>query len=163
MDVSRRWFLGGAISLIAVSTFEVTAQCGNVPRIYADNVHDDTSGLHALFHNEPVIFSQDDIGVGESRDIVVHRGVYRVSRTIELPRGLVVRVEEMVFRGIDLDENMPYLRGREEELAQFTGFRVQYRDKVAAKRKVMQEDTMPVHIALPRGLMSVEICRTTRT
>jgi hypothetical protein len=163
MDVSRRWFLGGAISLIAVSTFEVTAQCGNVPRIYADNVHDDTSGLHALFHNEPVIFSQDDIGVGDSRDIVVHRGVYRVSRTIELPRGLVVRVEDMTFRGIDLDENLPYLRGRGEELAQFTGLHVQYRDGVTARRKVMQENLNPMQVALPMMLADIAVCRTTRS
>jgi hypothetical protein len=143
MEISRRFFLGGAISLIAVSTFKVTAGHGNSPRIWADGQNDDTSGLHALFHNEPVIFSSDDIGVSESRDMVVHRGVYRVSRTIELPPGLVVKVENMTFRGVDLDEALPYLRGRQDELKQFTGLHVHYVDKFAMRRELMQDCLTP--------------------
>ena len=134
-ELSRRFFLSGAISLIAASTFEPLPSMANVPRIYADRKHDDTSGLGALFRHEPVIFSRDNIGVDKHKGITFHTGRFKITQTLELPPGLKVKVEGIELDLHDLYEQFPVFRGRHKELQQFTGLYTRYVD-VADKSRV---------------------------
>jgi hypothetical protein len=128
VELSRRFFLGGAISLLAASTFDPLPSMANLPRIYADRQHDDTGGLGALFRNEPVIFSRENIGVDKHKGITFHAGRFKVTQTLELPPGLKVKVEGIEFDLHDLYEQFPVLRGRHKELVKFTGLWTRYVD-----------------------------------
>lgn len=109
MDISRRLFLGGAISLVAVVTFapSVSAMM-NLPTIYGDSVQDDTAGLFALLNNEPCTFNKEQIGVERHSGIVFHRGRFVVNRTIEIPHNAILKVENPHFLGLELDDKQPF-------------------------------------------------------
>lgn len=66
VELSRRFFLGGAIALVAVQTFKPSL-ASNMPTIYGNGIKDDSAGFNALFAKEPVIFNKDQIGI-ESHD-----------------------------------------------------------------------------------------------
>lgn len=51
MNVSRRLFLGGVLSLSAASTVKTTTA---VPTLWGDLKHDDAPALNALFRGEPI-------------------------------------------------------------------------------------------------------------
>lgn len=103
VELSRRFFLGGALSLIAASTFEIKAHhIGNMPKIWGDGVHDDTAGLGALLRGEPVLFSKDNLGVDEHKGVTFHNGEYAVAQTIIVPDEAVVEFECATFVGNDL-------------------------------------------------------------
>lgn len=108
-DISRRFFLGGAISLVAATTFapSISAMM-NLPTIYGDGVRDDTSGLYALLHNEPCTFNKEQIGVEKHEGIVFHKGRFIVNKTIEIPAGLILKVEAPYFIGMELESNQPF-------------------------------------------------------
>lgn len=98
MDASRRFFLGGAISLAAAVTFKVKKKHkSNIPTIYGDGKHDDTGGIGALFRNEPVNFNSDQIGVESHGGITFHKGVFIISRTIDIPREANLEFERVNF------------------------------------------------------------------
>jgi hypothetical protein len=109
VDISRRFFLGGAISLVAATTFapSISAMM-NMPTIYGDGVRDDTSGLYALLHNEPCTFNKEQIGVEKHEGIVFHRGWFVVNKTIEIPAGVILTVEAPRFIGTELDDKQPF-------------------------------------------------------
>ncbi len=108
MDISRRFFLGGAISLVAATTFapSISAMM-NLPTIYGDGVKDDTSGLYALLHNEPCTFNKEQIGVESHKGIIFHKGYFVVKNTIEIPKDAKIVVEAPHFIGLELD-NIPF-------------------------------------------------------
>jgi hypothetical protein len=109
MDLARRSFLGGLISLVAVKQFDVTkAFASNLPRIYADKKNDDSHGLGALFRNEPCIFSKDDIGIESHNGIIIHGGSYVIGNTIHIPNNLNLQIERAFFNGTSLFENSPF-------------------------------------------------------
>lgn len=137
MELSRRFFLGGAISLLAANTFVPSASAsGNLPHIWGDGKHDDTSGLGALFRKEPVIFSNENLGVDEHEGILFHTGRYKVTGTIELPAGLRCKVESSTFDLTELDAAFPVFRGRNKELTIFTGLYARYVEPVSAERRL---------------------------
>lgn len=109
MDISRRFFLGGAISLVAAATFapSVSAMM-NLPTIYGDGVKDDTSGLFALLNNEPCTFNKEQIGVDSHSGVIFHRGRFVVNKTIEIPANAILKVENPHFLGLELDDKQPF-------------------------------------------------------
>lgn len=132
MELSRRFFLGGAISLLAANTFVPSASAsGNLPRIWGDGKHDDTSGLGALFRKEPVIFSSDKLGVDDFSNATFHWGKFRVTQTIELPHGLrdMLKVERMEIDATGLDDSLYVLRGNPHDLAPFVGLPTRFTRK----------------------------------
>lgn len=121
MDVSRRFFLGGAISVFAASTFTPTLSAGNLPRIWADGKNDDTSGLGALFRKEPVIFAKENIGLDDHGLITFHTGKFRITQTIGIPKDAEFKVEGITFDVRDLDEDLFALCGSHKQMEKFTG------------------------------------------
>lgn len=113
MDLSRRFFLGGAMALIGVKTF-VPSSASNMPRIYADYKHNDSYGFQALLNNEPCIFDRENIGVEENKGIIIYRGHYIVDETIIIPAGANISMERQVprrdieFYGVNLKNNAPF-------------------------------------------------------
>lgn len=114
VEISRRLFLGGAISLIGVKTFAPSvsiAAMSNMPTIYADGVHSDVAGLGALFRNEPVIFPKDKIAVESQEGVIFHKGVFVVDQTIYLPRNSKITFEKnapLIFLGENLTDHQPF-------------------------------------------------------
>lgn len=53
MDVSRRSFLGGALTIAAASLVPVVAFTDPVPVLWGDGVHDDAPALQALIDGKP--------------------------------------------------------------------------------------------------------------
>ncbi len=98
IDMSRRFFLKGAISLVAASTFVPNvSSMGNYPKIYGDGIKDDAEGLGALFRNDPVIFDKEKIGVDEHKLITFHRGKYLISNTVHIPEEAEFHIEMVEF------------------------------------------------------------------
>ncbi len=108
--ISRRFFLGGAISLASVVTFEpAVSSVGNFPTIYGDGIRDDAPGLRALFNNEPVIFPTDKIAVDSHSGITFHYGEFRIDDTVVAPDGINLVIEnETVFNGTRLQKDAPF-------------------------------------------------------
>jgi|ERR1019366_3105663 hypothetical protein len=121
MNISRRFFLGGAISLVAAATFTPTVSAMmNLPTIYGDGVQDDTSGLYALLNNEPCTFNKEQIGVESHEGIVFHNGRFLIRNTIEIPGTIKLKVEAPTFIGTELEDNqMFFLLGRGFDMSQF--------------------------------------------
>lgn len=94
MELSRRFFLSGAISLIAANTFipSVSAM-SNIAKIYANGKDDDSYGLSCLLRNEPVIFNKENIGVDEHKGITFHGGRYLIDHTVEVPKGMEIKID----------------------------------------------------------------------
>lgn len=85
MNLNRRMFLGGSLSLIAAVTF-VPVASSNMPRIWGRLDKDDGDGFGALFRNEPVIFENDNIGIDSHQGIVFHKGTFVISHTVTIPK-----------------------------------------------------------------------------
>lgn len=109
-DISRRFFLGGAISLVAAVTFK-PALSSNMPTIYRDGINDDSAGLQALFENNPVIFSKDHIGVNSHDGITFHEKTpmgFIVNNTINIPKNCKLKIERATFVGKGLPDGWPF-------------------------------------------------------
>jgi hypothetical protein len=110
------------ISLIGATTFPVEgAGLGNLPSIVGDGKHDDTGGLSALMHGEPLVFETDACGAEGYRGVVFHRGVYRVTNTITVPEDARIRVERIVLEVSDLDLELPVFSVEKRHRATFAG------------------------------------------
>lgn len=109
MDISRRFFLNGAISLVAAVTFAPSVSAmKNLPTIHGNGKDDDTSGLYALLNNQPCTFNKEQIGVESHSGIVFHRGWFVVNRTIEIPADTILTVEMPNFFGLELEDKQPF-------------------------------------------------------
>ena len=119
IEGTRRGFLGGAIALLAASTFIPRASAlANMPRIVGDGVHDDAHGLGALFRNEPVIFPKEKIGVDAHKGIQILYGRYLIGSEIIVPDNCPLEISAAKFvrsildkdgkRVVLLPENMAY-------------------------------------------------------
>lgn len=110
MELSRRFFLAGAISLIAAKTF-IPANAGNLPTIYGNGLNDDTSGLGALFRNEPCLFNKEMIAVENHEGIEFYFGRFVVFQTINIPRDTKLDFnisKHTHFIGTRLEDNFPF-------------------------------------------------------
>jgi hypothetical protein len=126
MEMSRRFFLGGAITLIAAQTFVPSVELmANIPTIYGDGNRDDSGGLSALFSNEPVTFNKEQIGVESHEGIVFHNGNYAVSRTIVIPDEAKIKIERATFIAKDLEPDQVFFwlnkNANEETYKTFNG------------------------------------------
>lgn len=112
VELSRRFFLGGAIALVAAQTFKPSLNAmGNMPTIHGDGVTDDSYGLGCLFRNEPVIFNNDQIGVEEHKGVIFYKGHFALERTVNLPKGAkIVMIGKPEFVGIKLEPEMPFFK-----------------------------------------------------
>ena len=109
-NLTRRFFLGGAISLIAVQTSAMPRIIGNMPQIWGDGRNDDTGGISALLRSEPVVFTKDRVTVDGHKGIRFHRGIFKISRTLEIPDDCDLTMDAPTFRAPDLDSNDPFFR-----------------------------------------------------
>lgn len=115
MEISRRFFLGGAISLAAAVTFKPSiAMMANIPTIYGDGKQDDSGGLSALFANEPVTFNKEQIGVESHKGITFHSGLFKINRTVNIPKNSIIK--------FDKKEHLEFIADNELELPFFICF-----------------------------------------
>lgn len=116
VELSRRSFLGGSITVLAAVTFvpkpSIAGLFGNTPTIWGDGFHDDTAGIGALLRSEPVISPKELIGIESNGGIIFHHGTYLINQTIEIPEEANLTIERMWLRaGKDLREhNAPLFR-----------------------------------------------------
>jgi hypothetical protein len=110
VDLTRRFFLGGAISLIAAQTSALPKIIGNMPQIWGDGRHDDTGGLGSLFRGEPVVFTKDRLTIDSHKGITFHKGIFTVSRTIEIPDECNLTMDGPTFKALGLPIDSPFFR-----------------------------------------------------
>jgi len=109
VDISRRFFLGGAISLVAAVTFKPSVSAMmNLPTIYGDGKTDDTAGLGALFRSEPVTFKKEQIGIDKHEGLTFHKGSFVISNSIHIPENTKIEIEKAHFIGRDLPDDFPF-------------------------------------------------------
>jgi hypothetical protein len=98
VELSRRFFLGGAIALVAVQTFKPTlAIASNMPTIYGDGKNCDAAGFSALFGNEPVIFSKEQLGIDSHEGIIFYKGNFKITKPIEILKDTLAKFEGKVY------------------------------------------------------------------
>jgi hypothetical protein len=87
MQLSRRSFLGGILSVSAVAV----APLAHVPRIVGDGIHDDTAGLQAAFDGAP--FEADGFVMQRAGRLVISGGMFRTTGPLNLvgKSGVVIR------------------------------------------------------------------------
>lgn len=108
-ELSRRFFLGGAIALIGATTFKpaITA-ISNMPTITGDGVTDDSYGFGCLFRNEPVIFKHDQLGVDSHQGIIFYNGRFAIERTVNIPADVKIEMGRALFVGTKLEPDAPF-------------------------------------------------------
>jgi hypothetical protein len=118
VDLTRRFFLGGAIALVATKTFVPSVNAmGNMPTIYGNGYDDDSYGLGCIysyglgciFRNEPVIFKTDKIAVEEHKGVIFFGGRYAIERSVNLPASAKIEMHRAEFIGYKLEpHDMPF-------------------------------------------------------
>lgn len=104
MRLSRRFFLGGSVSLITVSARYVQ-YVQSAPVIWGDGIHDDTDGMEAACNGMPfrtidsgtVIYDAVDEG---SLELI--GGIYRLTRSIDI-RVARLLISNVTFKFDQLD------------------------------------------------------------
>jgi hypothetical protein len=111
VELTRRFFLGGTIALIAAQTFKPSiSQGSNLPKIWADGIHNDSAGLSALFTNQPVIFNKDQIGVDShgGATILDKYTIFKIDNTVDVSRVGNLKVDgKFYINAKDLSEFDP--------------------------------------------------------
>lgn len=85
LETSRRTFLGGMLSLLAVQTFvpPAMAAMGNrTPRIFGNGRDYDSEGFQALFDGKDVIIPADKIGIRKASGVIFHHGTFVIDREV---------------------------------------------------------------------------------
>lgn len=149
INLSRRFFLGGAIALVAAKTFVPSVNAmGNMPTIYGNGVDNDSFGLASLFRNEPVIFNKDQIGVEEHKGIVFYSGRFNIKNTVNIPKNADILMIRANFIGTDLESNAPFFLAEEGFNAQQFEGNSSFELKYGAQNRLIQfprqTDPMPL-------------------
>lgn len=109
IDVSRRSFLRGSLTFLAVTTFEPSVSAlANIPGLWGDGKNDDTSGIAAILRNEPVVLHSDRVAIESHGGCIVHSGRFLISRTIPVPDDAKIVIEKCEFYGPDLDASQAF-------------------------------------------------------
>jgi hypothetical protein len=87
MDISRRSFLRGSLTVAAIAVIQPTIALADVPTIYGDGIHDDASGLQALIDDQP--FRVDGSVVQASRG-VIRGGEFAIGKTLNIRHGNIL-------------------------------------------------------------------------
>lgn len=126
MDLSRRSFLGGMISVMtAAAAFKVTAQSlGNLPQIVGNGGFDDTAGFAALMRHEPVVFRKEMVGIDEYNGVICHFGRFKITSTIEVPDDCDLRLDRAQFVCDMPDLHSPLFRVSQAKQTIFSGINV---------------------------------------
>ena len=82
MNLSRRLFLGGVLSIVGATFVDAPSLGAEYPTIYADGVHDDTEGLKAFFAGKPFHVEEFNI-VAENGKL--RNGTLIVTETLSVP------------------------------------------------------------------------------
>jgi len=126
IDLTRRFFLGGAVSAVVIASAPRLA-LSNTPVIYANGIKDDTIGLYALLRGDPVHFPSDKIELSAYKDIILHSGKYVISETVAVPKGCQVRMEAACFTASDrLLIRQPFFQAYFDDVERFFGTGVSY-------------------------------------
>lgn len=101
MDVSRRSFLGGALTVAAVAVAPKSLSAilpEAYPVLHGDAQHDDTAALNALFSGKPVL-CEGEVLQQQGGTIRLHEGSFKVSDTVTIwaPEGTLVSVYGCYF------------------------------------------------------------------
>jgi hypothetical protein len=100
----------------------------NMPTIYGDGKNDDAPGFSALFHNDPVIFKKDQLGIDSHKGIIFHKGYFIVKTPIHMPKNCKISIENfdkngipsrIVFVGITLESDQPIFECEDGSGTQF--------------------------------------------
>lgn len=86
MDLSRRRFLSGVLSVAATSVIAGSGLARAMPRIIADGVHDDGPGLNALFDGRPVDIVNDAVRIIRGDGIFLAKGTFRACERLVISR-----------------------------------------------------------------------------
>lgn len=103
-EFSRRGFLGGMLSILAVAqvpTFLPSPAEGNwMPRIYGNGRDYDGEGLQALFDGKDVILPADKIGIrgGAVKGVIFHKGTFVLDREVYC-NGRMLEIDSATFDG----------------------------------------------------------------
>lgn len=110
VEFSRRGFLGGMLSILAVSSVPVfvpsPAEGNWMPRIYGNGRDYDGEGLQALFDGKDVILPADKLGIRGMLDdgkrsvkgLIFHKGSFVIDREI-YTNGTMLQIEQANFDG----------------------------------------------------------------
>jgi hypothetical protein len=101
MEIARRTFLGGMLSLLAVQTFTpppLAAMGNRTPRIFGNGRDYDSEGFQALFDGNDVIIPQDKIGISKCKGVIFHRGTFVIDREV-YTNGTELFIEHARFDG----------------------------------------------------------------
>lgn len=85
MDMNRRTFLRGLLTVTAVSIAPVTLGDSGIPRIVGDGIHDDAAGIQAAIDGLP--FEANGLVVRGQNEIRFGDGVFRVTDPIRFTKG----------------------------------------------------------------------------
>mgnify|MGYP003532364937 CR=1 FL=1 len=115
MKLSRRYFLGGTIAVVAAAV--VGPHLHRIPTIWAGGIHDDADGLQALMSGKPFVVAGEGMTarsgtlrggsylVGHTLapdgrvDIVVHNATFTALPSLRGPMFQIENVRSFDFRG----------------------------------------------------------------
>lgn len=103
VDISRRFFLGGALSVAAASVIPLQAigHIAPVPRIYADLVNDDWEGLQALCDGKPFVCQDSLIRLlGQDDFVDISNGRFLISKPLRVT-DRALAIQNSYFRATD--------------------------------------------------------------
>lgn len=117
MQLTRRWFLGGAISLAAASVTQLPSgvgavarelKSGNKPQIWADGTHDDSHGIGALLRQEVVLLPTSGIIIHSHGGCTIHQGNFRINTEVNVPPHAVFDIQSARFFGDNLESDQAF-------------------------------------------------------
>lgn len=130
IQLSRRWFLGGAISLAAVSFTQLPSgvgavarelKSGNKPQIWADGIHDDSHGLGALLRREVVLLPKSGIVIEDHQGCTIHHGEFCIDAEVHVPADADFRIDRARFYGRKLPNDAAFFCISPEMAKRFAG------------------------------------------
>lgn len=85
MDISRRSFLGGALTVAATAVAgPVLGAIAVYPVLYGDGVHDDTVALNAFLNGDPVMIEGEVVKAGKTGYVNLTGGHFLMSGPLVL-------------------------------------------------------------------------------
>lgn len=82
MDMNRRSFLRGLLTVTAVSMAPASVLDAGLPRIVGDGIHDDTAGIQAAINGRP--FVADGVVVRNQSRVTFGPGSFRMTAPFEV-------------------------------------------------------------------------------
>lgn len=84
VELTRRWFLGGALAVAGATVIPMAGLFKGLPRIVGDGIYNDTAGLQAALDGEP--FVCDGLVVRDATTIFLRSGTYKVTSPLVIGR-----------------------------------------------------------------------------